>query len=203
MSKENTKDVRVGRAFVAIPNYYTQVDSMPEDPEGSTPFMMHTDNSVCFVLLSPLNETQEMPHDKETIISGIREYMEENQGLIEVDATDDYAYTIVKTLKEPSGVQYILTFHKFLADGNVCIQGYFDEQGMTGIRDSMVYSVLKNENVVGCDEDPTEGWSKDPYDPNYKKGVLMNLSEQEVYDEQFPGFPLSMCREMVRTLKEN
>lgn len=30
----------------------------------------------------------------------------------------------------------------------------------------------------------------------------MNLSEQEMYDDKFPGFPLSMCRELVRALIE-
>ena len=30
----------------------------------------------------------------------------------------------------------------------------------------------------------------------------MNLSEQEQFDEQFPGFPLSMCREFINCVVE-
>ena len=29
----------------------------------------------------------------------------------------------------------------------------------------------------------------------------MNLSEAEQFDEQFPGFPLTMCREFLRAIQ--
>ena len=50
------------------------------------------------------------------------------------------------------------------------------------------------------EDDPFVGWAKDPYDDTIREGALMNLSEREEFDEQFPGFPLSMCREFVRTV---
>ena len=117
-------------------------------------------------------------------------------------AEKDYVYSIVKNLKEPNGVQYILTYQKFYADFFINIQGFFEETGMTGIRDSMVLELLKREGTLGNNEDPFAGWMKDPYDDSITIGVRMNLSEQEEFDEKFPGFPLSMCRELVKCLIE-
>ena len=45
-----------------------------------------------------------------------------------------------------------------------------------------------------------QGWTCDPYDEKIDRGALMNISEQERFDEMFPGFPLSMCRELVKFL---
>ena len=41
---------------------------------------------------------------------------------------------------------------------------------------------------------------RDPYDEDWKKGVLMNVSELEEFDQFFPGFPLTLCREFVGAL---
>ena len=60
--------------------------------------------------------------------------------------------------------------------------------------------MCRKENLVGTKSDPFAGWTKDPYDNTIRGGTLMNLSEQEIFDEQFPGFPLTMCREFVRTV---
>ena len=74
---------------------------------------------------------------------------------------------------------------------------------MTGIRDTMVYALCRNEGLLGNDdENPLEGWAKDPYDPSITTGALMNFSEQEQFDEKFPGFPPSMCREFINCVIE-
>lgn len=44
---------------------------------------------------------------------------------------------------------------------------------------------------------------RDPYDENYKEGFLMNVSEDESMDEQFPDHPLSMLRKYVKWVIEN
>ena len=67
----------------------------------------------------------------------------------------------------------------------------------------MVYAICRNEGLLGDDgENPLAGWTQDPYDAEITKGALMNLSEQEQFDEQFPGFPLSMCREFINCVVE-
>ena len=193
--------IEINGKSIIFPGYYQRVDSMPDDPEGSIPFMVQTENAICFFLVYAIPPQQSIPDQKEALIAGIRSFMGDNQGLIQVEANNQYAYSIVKTLKKPSGVQYVLTFQQFYPEFTINIQGFFEEAGTTGIRDMMVYELCCRQNLVGSKDDPFEGWICDPYDSNIKSGTLMNLSEQEQYDDKFPGFPLSMCREFVKNLE--
>ena len=47
------------------------------------------------------------------------------------------------------------------------------------------------------------GWFCDPYDPDYKKGFRMNLSEKPGLDEMFPEHPLSVARALVKYVINN
>lgn len=194
------QNVTINGRTISIPEYYQKADSMPDDPVDSIPYMAQTGNAMCFALIFPVDESKSLPRTKESLIAGIRQFLGENQGLIQVKAAEDYVYSIVKTLKEPSGVQYILTYQKFFPEFILNIQAFFEETGTTGIRDSVGYEMCRRQNLVGTDDDPFTGWARDPYDDSIKEGALMNLSEQEQFDAQFPGFPLSMCREFVRSL---
>ena len=197
----NTQTITISGKMITIPDYYQKVDSMPDDPENSIPYMVQTGNAMCFVLIFPVDESKSLPRTKESLIAGIRPCLSEKQGLIQVEAYDDYVFSIVKTLKEPSGVQYILTYQRFYPEFILNIQAYFEEIGTTGIRDTIGYELCRRQNLVGGDDDPFEGWVKDPYDETVKTGALMNLSESEQFDKQFPGFPLTMCREFLRAIR--
>lgn len=197
----NTQDITINGKTITIPDYYQKVDSMPDDPENSVPYMVQTGNAMCFALIFPVDESKSLPRTKASLISGIRSFLGKNQGLIQVEAGEDHVYSIVKSMKEPSGVQYILTYQKFYPEFILNIQAYFDEIGTTGMRDGLVYELCRRENLVGNDSDPFAGWVKDPYDETIKDGALMNLSELERIDTQFPGFPLTMCREFVRAIQ--
>ncbi len=174
---------------------------MPDDPENSIPYMVQTTNAMCFALIFPVDESKSLPRTKEALIAGIRSFLSEKQGLIQVEAYDDHVFSIVKTLKESSGVQYILTYQKFYPEFILNIQAYFEEIGNTGIRDSVCFEICCRKNLVGGSDNPLEGWAKDPYDETITTGALMNLSETEQFDEQFPGYPLTMCREFLRTIQ--
>ena len=63
-----------------------------------------------------------------------------------------------------------------------------------------MYGKCRDQGIVGTDEDPFAGWMSDPYDEDWKKGVLMNVSELEEFDQFFPGFPLTLCREFIGAL---
>ena len=197
----NTQMITVKGRTITIPDYYQRVNSMPGDPENSIPFMVQTGNALCFALIFPVDESKSLPRTKDSLIAGIRPCLNEKQGLIQVEAYDDRVFSIVKTLKEPSGVQYILTYQKFYPEFILNIQAYFEEIGTTGIRDTIVHEMCRRQNLIGGGDDPFEGWAKDPYDETIKNGALMNLSETEQFDEQFPGFPLTMCREFLRTIQ--
>ena len=192
--------VEINGVTITIPAYYQQVNSMPNDPKDSIPYMVRTENAECFVLIFPVDESRSLPREKNSLIAGIRQYLSENQGLIQVEAEKDCVYSIVKFRKEPSGVQYILTYQEFHPDFIVNIQAFFDEIGTTGIWDSIVYELYRRENAVITERDPFAGWARDPYDERITEGALMNLSEQNQFDAHFPGFPLSMCRDFVRAL---
>lgn len=72
---------------------------------------------------------------------------------------------------------------------------------MTGVRDATMYVVY--QNAVSKDAQNVRPWTYDPYDVEYKSGFLMNLSEQEELDDQFPTHPLSEARRFVKFFIEN
>ena len=191
----------INPATVSIPEYDPKIESMPDHPADSIPYAVKTDNAICYAQIFPVDESRSLPRTKEPLISGIRKFLGKNQGLIQVEAAEDHLYSIVKTLKESSGVQYILMYQKFYPEFILNIKAVFEEIGTTGIRDSMVYEMYRRQNLIGTEDDPLSGWTKDPYDDSIREGALMNLSEQEEFDEKFPGFPLSMCREFVCALE--
>ncbi len=180
-----------------------KADSMPGDPENSIPYEVQTENAICIAFISAVDYSKQLPRDQGSLIDGIRQFLTGNQGLIKAEAGKDYVYSIVKNLREPSGVQYILTYQRFCKGFILNVQAFFEEAGTTGIRDSVVYALCRKERMLGDDnEHPFAGWSQDPYNPEITEGALMNISEQEQFDEQFPGFPLSMCREFINCVIE-
>lgn len=191
--------ITVNGESIFIPKYYQKVDSMPGDPENSVPYEVQTPNAGCIAFVSAVGFERSLPREIDELTDGIRHFLDDNQGLIKVVSENDYVYSIVKNLKEPHGVQYILTYQRFCKDFILNIQAFFEEAGTTGIRESMVWAMLRNENKVDVD-DPMAGWAEDPYDATVTNGALMNLSEKEEYDEMFPGFPLSMCRELINCI---
>ncbi|HHT21176.1 MAG TPA: hypothetical protein GXZ74_07050 [Tissierellia bacterium] len=192
--------------MINIPDYYTKVDSMPEDPENSIPYCTRSSQAEVFAMVYPIELEQAMPFDDvQKLIDGIHAQLGDNQGLIEVgrNSTKDgqaYIYSIVKTLLEPHGVQYTLSYQMIKDGGIIQLQGFFSEAGTTGQRDALVYAALSSEGKIG---DDLSGWTEDPYDPNYKHGALMNLSEAEHVDEMFPEHPLTMARELKNFINEN
>lgn len=147
----NTKQIAIGQCRVSVPDYFQQVDSTPEDPEESIPLMAQSESAVCLVVLQPLSPEDAMPFDNsESVIEGIHECLDEEQGLIEVEAGGKvgsrYIYSIVKTLQNPNvpeGVQYTLTLDREYGDKMIHAQGFFDEQGITGMRNSIIFAMFK------------------------------------------------------------
>ncbi len=199
---KQTQKVSVGGKNLLIPSYYKRVESRPDDPAGSVSFMYRTDNSLDFVMLYPVEASESLPRDTENLRAGIREYLSENQGLIYAEADAACACSIIKTLRQPSGVQYTLTCQLFYEDMIIQVQGFFEEEGTTGVRETAVFEICRRENLVGAPNNPVAGWVADPYDPFVTEGALMNQSEKEEYDAMFPGFPLTVCREFVGTIRE-
>ena len=95
------------------------------------------------------------------------------------------------------GVMYFLRMTLNLDDEHIEINGSFSEQGMIGLRESMCMELANRAGLMDFAEKEFEGWSEDPYDPSYKKGIQKNLAEREGIDGLFPYSPLTQAREFV------
>ena len=194
--------------MLQLPEYYTRVQSMPDDPKDAVPLAARSESADIFVMMFPVEPFDAMPYEQpEIVIEEIHKAMSEKQGLIEVEtgntsSGNKYIYSIVKTLKEPegTGVQYTLTCNVELPAQTISLQGFFDETGMTGFRDNTIFAQAVKEGIVGED---FSGWFEDPYDPEYRRGLLMNLSENKAIDAYFPAHPLSLARELMQFIIEH
>lgn len=190
-----------------IPVEFQKMNSKPEDPANSVVYGKQTESSNCFLMMYPINAQSAMPYENErAVVDGIHGALSDTQGLVEVKAGTTknqkrYIYSIVKSKLDPSGMQYILTMHIDMDDHTINVQAFFAEAGMTGSRDTAVMNKMIEEEKVTMPN--MEGWFKDPYDENYTKGLLMNLSEQSEYDTMFPKHPLSEARSFIKYVVEN
>ena len=133
--------------------------------------------------------------------------LSDNDVLIEVKVGESvqgykYAYTITKTISEDftQGVSYTLKLDIYSTDDIVEVVGIFDEAGMTGMRDSICYSLARKAGLAG---EQMEGWEEYPYDSEFKKGHGRNLSEKEGIDGLFPYHPLTQARELLLSVLNN
>jgi hypothetical protein len=125
---------------------------------------------------------------------------------LETATTDDCLALrqIIKVPQQPHGMTYIgcllLPFRNF----SFVIKVQCQENGMTGIRDSIILAESLSDGRVTFDPDREEflkGWMHDPYDPALHGGFHWNLSEAREYDVCFPDHPLSRLRPVLAHLE--
>lgn len=73
------------------------------------------------------------------------------------------------------------------------------EIGTTGMREAVIFPIWMEENPdFKADENgKIIDWLKDPFDSEHRAGALMNYSEQERFDKEFPEHPLSEIRQKL------
>ena len=167
-------------------------------------YMSQTPNSFNMVSFFYPDKNRVMEFGNiEGLISGIHESLGENQGLIEVKSGKtkrgyDFIYSIVKTVghgpEMPHGVVYFLRMNIGFEDKIIEVYGNFEEQGTTGIRESMAACFAHDSGVCKMG---SESWCEDPYDKEYKKGIRKNYAEKEGLDGLFPDNPLSQAHEFI------
>ncbi len=189
-----------------IPDHYIELEPASDDPPYTTPYGYQSKALKAFALVYPIDVSDAMPFGHpEMLITGIHKQLAEDQGLVVVKdgvtkAGREFIYSIVKTLKgKGMGVQYNLTMHVLFRTYVMNITGFFDEDRITGVRDTQVFSYMMNEGII---KSPDE-WCHDPYDADYKQGLLMNRSEEEQFDKDFPWHPLTEARNFVKFVVEN
>ncbi len=123
-----------------------------------------------------------------------------NGGLVEVSLLDVNNIPSIKTIfKVPqpeSGMTYLAAVTIPFENYSFVIKIQAAEIGTTGMRDSVILSQLLASGEVTFGEG-IENWFADPYDPDFKEGTLMNKSELEKYDAEFPEHPLSIARASI------
>ncbi|MBO4481105.1 MAG: hypothetical protein J5719_00955 [Bacteroidales bacterium] len=183
---------------------WQELNRLPEDPQESVSLGKATPSAYCFVQIFPIPIEKAMPYDSpEEIIEGIHKALADNQALIEVkngwtSNGQKIIHSIVKTHMSPAGVNYFVRANVFEKDTIFEIRATFEETGLTGQRDATILELAREQGVVSM-EDPSS-WMFDPYDPSLKRPYLMNLSEQEQFDEYFPEHPLTQARRFVNML---
>ena len=198
--------IRVNNTNIRIPHGQTQLKSLPDDPEGSSVYGYETEEASAVIMVSPVKPEDAMPFDdKQLIIDSIHTYLSEDQGLVQVEngkteAGRPYIFSVVKSRAEEGGVQYTLTMQIAYTAWVLSLQGFFDEKGTAGTREAAVLEQLRSR---GRFTENLKGWTMDPYDAAYRKGLLMNLSEMPHLDGRFPGHPLTMLRSFAAYLAAN
>ena len=165
-----------------------------------TSYIGQTANSLNVVTFFKQDKNQAMDFDDlDGLVAGIHESLAENQGLVEAKNGKtkrgyDYIYSIVKSVgsgeEMPFGVRYFIRLDIRLNGKIIEIYGNFEEQGTTGIRESMAACMASNAGICEMGSDK---WNEDPFDPEYKKGNRKNLAEKEGLDGLFPENPLTQA----------
>lgn len=129
-----------------------------------------------------------------------------NGGLITVDTLTLYHSPVVKTIfkvsQEEYGMVYIASLTIPFEDYSFVVKIQTVESGITGLRDSVILNKLLESGEVLFENQEIKNWFSDPYDSDFKQGVLMNKSEDEKYDNEFPDHPLTIARRMINKISK-
>ena len=186
----------------SIPDDYFKAQPLPDDPPNSIVFEKDTDTATNILMLFFIDKSEAMPFGNEKgVIDTVHNILSDEQGLIEVksgtvSSGTSFIYTVVKTHRQPSGMQYILTLQLDFGVSVLNLQGYFTEEGITGERDAAIWEYAMREKIISTEDQ--SNWFADPYDPGFQRGIPMNFAERAQFDQAFPEHPLSELRKFVR-----
>ncbi len=123
-------------------------------------------------------------------------------GIVEVTVLEGrqlpYVKTIFKFPQEPNGMTYLGSLIFPFKEYSYVVKMQAMEVGTTGAREAVIVGKMMASGALGVGSDD---WLCDPYQPELKEGVVMNLAEAEAYDAQFPNHPLSQVRAVLRRLE--
>lgn len=215
---EEAKEARDNRTF-QIPNEYKRVPHLFKKEELPFPmknvglYDLKTEATGATVIISDVSSEYAIDfEDSQKVIDELHNALqdEDHVGLIAVQngvTTKNNRYAaIIKKMKVQQDmpvdqVVYMLNMNVEFNGRIKFINGSFVENGYAGIRDSVVMNAFaSNYKSV---EEAMKYWNHDPYDDSINSGFLMNVSESEEYDHQFPDHPLSKCRELITYIVEN
>ncbi len=166
---------------------------------------------------SPQNDVMQFNQDERTISEIHKAGLDGNSGLLELQSLTtsheiNIVYRLVKHLISDdvgNNMSYILTIDVYGDNKDIWrIQVVTASSNLLDVRNSAVRQQFmedKGISLISGDQKQlniTTGWSYDPYDSNFTKGILMNLSERREYDDLFPNHPLSVTRRILKEIIE-
>jgi len=164
------------------------------DPHGDVLSLAIPDGSLGLPGLSDENALQRWSRSLAESRSG---------GLIEVrvapGALGSAVGLIYKRLERPA---YVFTGMLLIPSQSHVWTVVAAERGTTGVREAVITAELMSSGRLTI-QDYERSWGGDPYDPSYhgvERSVLRFISDDECYDERFPGHPLSKIRRALATL---
>lgn len=130
-----------------------------------------------------------------------------NGGIIKVETGSFVNYQYIETImKVPTeaGMYYIGSITIPFSNCSYVIKIQATEGNITGVRDSAIMGKLLSQGSIEISStQELTGWFEDPYLKDYQEGTLMNLSEKEEYDIEFPEHPLSLIRGKLMEIKKS
>lgn len=184
-------------------------------------WMQQTESARLQLIVSeiPVQHTDKMlPLDKQAVIKQSYESMDESMGLIEVSVIDvaggkQAIKTILKQEFERAPLYTGKLQYKTSMGNGLVVQVIAREHGITGVREAVVGDILSDHSVTEIKTESggtltkqgglPKDFDADPYDPEYKKGYLMNKSELSDYDAKFPDHCLSVLRSTLDSIQSS
>lgn len=188
---------------ISIPDFGWSIDKMDNSIKQWTNPQQAAMLSVNF-----FNKKPDLPtlKDVTTLRNLYRKRISSNNGgLIQVDIIELQGYPTLKSIfkfpQEPMGMAYLSSFIIPFENYSYVVKIQASEKGISGMRDNAIAMKLLNDKKITLGDNGYEGWFNDPYDPQITEGVLMNKSENELYDTDFPNHPLSIIRELQKKIE--
>jgi hypothetical protein len=129
-----------------------------------------------------------------------------NGGLIEGEIVTIHsiptAKIILKIPQNPSGMTYLGSLTIPFENCSFVLKIQANEVGITGMRDALITDRLIRNGELKITSNGMGNWFSDPYDVNFKGGILMNKAEQEIYDPEFLDHPLTQVRKIMKQIQE-
>jgi len=109
---------------------------------------------------------------------------------------------ILKAPQKPAGMGYLGSLTIPLDNGAYSVFVACRETGITGMRDTAVFSRLLRSGEVKFADGAGQpaNWMNDPYDAALNGPLARNRADDETYDALFPEHPLSRLRVLLRQI---
>jgi hypothetical protein len=138
-----------------------------------------------------------------------REVAEQQQGgLVEAEIVEWRSGKVVEGIcKRPNGTGFTFIGMVFvpMTKSSLVWAVAATEGPMTGMRESVVTTQMLQQGALTV-ETYQQSWAQDPYDPAYRglgrvdSKTLRYLSDDAIFDSQFPNHPLTRVRACIRQI---